>query len=48
MRTQGSLLSRLYPEYGLPGGIKFPSDGADADSGVNPCNHCGFMSFIKY
>lgn len=29
---------RLYPEYGLPGFIKFPSDDADADPGINLCN----------
>lgn len=35
---------RLYPEYGLPGFIKFPSDDADADPGINLCNHRSFSS----
>lgn len=42
-----SLLPCLYPEYGLPGGIKFPRNGADTDPGVNLCNHSSFLFFIQ-
>lgn len=33
--NSGSLLPCLYPEYGLPGGIKFTRNGADTAPEVN-------------
>ena len=44
----GLLLPCLYPEYGLPGGIKFPRNGADTHPGVNPYNHRSLLFFIQY
>jgi hypothetical protein len=31
----------------LPGGIKFPGNGAYIDPGVNPFNHSNFLFFIQ-
>lgn len=47
-KNSGSLLPCLYPEYGLPGGIKHPRNGADTDPGVNPCNHRTLLFFTQY
>lgn len=47
-KNSGSLLPCLYPEYGLPGGIKLPRNGADTDPGVNPCNHRTLLFFTQY
>lgn len=44
----GLLLPCFYPEYGLPGSIKFPRNGADTYSGVNPCNHRKLLFFLQY
>lgn len=42
----GFVLPYLYPEYGLSGSIKLPSNGADTDPSVDTCNHSKLLFFI--